>query len=73
MTGVSFRMLLLKLKNSDDRSVTVYASGEWIQLTKAGIIEPQKIEGFTVNKFIEMALLGTNWNRGKQNTLASTR
>ncbi|WP_180231779.1 phage tail spike protein, partial [Bacillus cereus] len=52
-------------KNSDDRSVTVYASGEWIQLTKAGIIEPQKIEGFTVNKFIEMALLGTNWNRGK--------
>ncbi|MEC3600456.1 phage tail spike protein, partial [Bacillus cereus] len=52
-------------KNSDDRSVTVYASGEWIQLTKAGIIEPQKIEGFTVNKFIEMALLGTNWNLGK--------
>lgn len=51
-------------KNSDDRSVTVYASGEWIQLTKAGIIEPQKIEGFTVNKFIEMALLGTNWNLG---------
>ncbi|PGM91628.1 phage tail spike protein [Bacillus cereus] len=52
-------------KDSDDRSVTVYASGEWIQLAKAGIIAPQKIEGFTVNKFIELALAGTNWKLGK--------
>lgn len=28
-------------KNSDDRSVIAYASGEWIQLAKAGIIPPQ--------------------------------
>ncbi|MED0888976.1 phage tail spike protein [Bacillus mycoides] len=52
-------------KDSDDRSVTVYASGEWIQLAKAGIIAPQKIEGFTVNKFIELSLAGTNWKLGK--------
>lgn len=52
-------------KNSDDRSIIVYASGEWIQLAKAGIINPQKIEGKTVNEFIDMALVGTKWKRGK--------
>ncbi|WP_089607207.1 phage tail spike protein [Bacillus cereus] len=52
-------------KNSDDRSVTAYASGEWIQLAKSGIINPQKIVGKTVNEFIDMALVGTKWKRGK--------
>ncbi|WP_179196740.1 phage tail spike protein, partial [Bacillus cytotoxicus] len=51
-------------KNSTDRSVTVYASGEWILLDKAGYIMPQKIEGKTVNEFIDMALPGTKWKRG---------
>ncbi|PEX24052.1 phage tail spike protein [Bacillus cereus] len=52
-------------KDSDDRSVIAYASGEWIQLAKAGIITPQKILGKTVNEFIDMALVGTKWKRGK--------
>ncbi|EOO78353.1 MULTISPECIES: phage tail spike protein [Bacillus cereus group] len=52
-------------KNSDDRSIIAYTSGEWIQLAKAGIINPQKIEGKTVNEFIDMALVGTKWKRGK--------
>ncbi|MBO1582724.1 phage tail spike protein [Bacillus sp. XF8] len=52
-------------KNSDDRSVTVYASGEWILLAKVGIIKPQRIEGKTVNEFIDMALAGTKWKRGR--------
>lgn len=52
-------------KDSDDRSVIAYASGEWIQLAKSGIINPQKIEGKTVNEFIDMALVGTKWKRGK--------
>ncbi|RKI27886.1 phage tail spike protein [Bacillus thuringiensis] len=52
-------------KDSDDRSVIAYASGEWIQLTKAGIINPQKIVGKTVNEFIDIALVGTKWKRGK--------
>ncbi|OOR57502.1 hypothetical protein BGP34_13560 [Bacillus mycoides] len=52
-------------KNSDDRSIIAYASGEWIQLSKTGIINPQKIEGKTVNEFIDMALVGTKWKRGK--------
>ncbi|KXY35750.1 hypothetical protein AT268_03645, partial [Bacillus cereus] len=52
-------------KNSDDRSVIAYASGEWIQLAKASIINPQKIIGKTVNEFIDMALVGTKWKRGK--------
>ncbi|HHP5615859.1 TPA: phage tail spike protein [Bacillus cereus] len=52
-------------KDSDDRSVIAYASGEWIQLAKAGIITPQKIVGKTVNEFIDMALVGTKWKRGK--------
>ncbi|EOO63451.1 hypothetical protein IKE_05163, partial [Bacillus cereus VD196] len=40
-------------------------SGEWIQLAKAGIITPQKVEGKTVNEFIDMALVGTKWKRGR--------
>ncbi|EEM82459.1 hypothetical protein bthur0011_35100 [Bacillus thuringiensis serovar huazhongensis BGSC 4BD1] len=52
-------------KDSDDRSVIAYASGEWIQLAKAGIINPQKIVGKTVNEFIDIALVGTKWKRGK--------
>ncbi|MGQ8809768.1 phage tail spike protein [Bacillus sp. NA_165.1] len=52
-------------KDSDDRSVIAYASGEWIQLAKDGIINPQKIVGKTVNEFIDIALVGTKWKRGK--------
>ncbi|MGE1053325.1 phage tail spike protein, partial [Bacillus sp. GFa4/2] len=52
-------------KDSNDKSVIAYASGEWIQLAKAGIITPQKVEGKTVNEFIDMALAGTKWKRGR--------
>ncbi|PGZ69591.1 phage tail spike protein [Bacillus sp. AFS029637] len=52
-------------KNSDDSSLTVYASGEWIQLAKAGIIEPQNIESKTLQQFMEIALKGTKWEIGK--------
>ena len=52
-------------KNSDDRSVTVYASGAWIQIAKSGIIHPQKIESKTLNEFVDMALVGTEWKRGR--------
>ncbi|WP_256930991.1 phage tail spike protein [Bacillus thuringiensis] len=51
-------------KNSDDRSVTTYASGEWIQLAKAGIIPPQKLEGKTVIEMVDIALAGTKWKKG---------
>lgn len=51
-------------KNSDDRSVIAYASGEWIQLAKAGIIPPQKIEGKTVIEMVDIALAGTKWQKG---------
>ncbi|MFJ8354088.1 phage tail spike protein [Bacillus paramycoides] len=52
-------------KDSDDRSVITYASGEWIQLAKSGIINPQKLEGKTVNELLDMALVGTKWKRGE--------
>lgn len=51
-------------KNSDDRSVISYASGEWIQLAKAGIIPPQKLEGKTVIEMVDIALAGTKWQKG---------
>lgn len=51
-------------KNSDDRSVNTYASGEWIQLAKAGIIPPQKLEGKTVMEMVDIALAGTKWQKG---------
>ncbi|RAN74598.1 phage tail spike protein [Bacillus sp. SRB_331] len=52
-------------KVSNDRSVITYASGEWILLAKAGVINPQRIEGKTVNEFIDIALKGTKWKRGR--------
>ncbi|EPZ0458960.1 phage tail spike protein [Bacillus paranthracis] len=51
-------------KKSDDRSVIAYASGEWIQLAKAGIIPPQKLEGKTVIEMVDIALAGTKWKKG---------
>lgn len=51
-------------KNSDDRSVIAYASGEWIQLAKDGIIPPQKLEGKTVIEMVDIALAGTKWKKG---------
>lgn len=52
-------------KDSRDRSLTVHASGAWIQIAKDGYIMPQRIEGKTVNQFMDMALVGTKWKRGK--------
>lgn len=52
-------------KNSEKRSITTYASGAWVQIAKSGIIKPQRIEGKTVNEFIDMALVGMKWKRGK--------
>ncbi len=52
-------------QDSKNRSKVIYASGEWILLAKSGIIKPQKIESKTVNEFIDMALVGTKWKRGK--------
>ncbi|MDX5730073.1 phage tail spike protein [Bacillus cereus group sp. BfR-BA-02491] len=52
-------------KNSDKRSITTYASGAWVRIAKSGIIKPQRIEGKTVNEFIDMALVGMKWKRGK--------
>ncbi|SIR95332.1 phage minor structural protein, N-terminal region [Bacillus cereus] len=51
-------------KSSDGRSLTVYASAEWVLLKKEGVIKPQRIESKTVNEFIDMALVGTKWKRG---------
>ncbi|MGE8053209.1 phage tail spike protein [Bacillus mycoides] len=51
-------------KDSDDRSVIAYASGEWVQLAKAGIIPPQTLEGKTVIEMVEIALAGTKWKKG---------
>lgn len=51
-------------KSSDGRSLTVYASAEWVLLKKEGVIKPQRIESKTVNEFVDMALTGTKWKRG---------
>ncbi|PFA75814.1 phage tail spike protein [Bacillus cereus] len=52
-------------KDSRDRSITVHASGAWVQIAKDGYIMPQRIEGKTVNQFMDMALAGMKWKRGK--------
>ncbi|EOG8705857.1 phage tail spike protein [Bacillus cereus] len=52
-------------KNSDNRSITTYASGAWVQIAKSGVIKPQRIESKTVNEFIDMALIGMKWERGQ--------
>ncbi|OUB08688.1 peptidase S74 [[Bacillus thuringiensis] serovar konkukian] len=51
-------------RDSNDRSITVHASGAWVQIAKDGYIMPQRIEGKTVNEFIDMALVGMKWKRG---------
>ncbi len=51
-------------KDSDDRSLTVHASGAWVQIAKDGIIKPQRIESETVNTFINIALADSKWQRG---------
>lgn len=53
-------------KDSEGRSLTAYASGEWIQLAKAAYIPPQKIEVKTVIEMVDIALAGTKWRRGKR-------
>ncbi|WP_242316521.1 phage tail spike protein [Bacillus cereus group sp. BfR-BA-01489] len=52
-------------KDSRDRSLIVRASGAWVQIAKDGYIMPQRIEGKTVNQFMDMALAGMKWKRGK--------
>ncbi|PEB96667.1 phage tail spike protein [Bacillus cereus] len=52
-------------KDPNDKSIITYASGAWINLAKDDYIRPQKIEGKTVNEFMDIALLGTKWKRGK--------
>ncbi|EKS8355322.1 hypothetical protein QC466_005179 [Bacillus cereus] len=52
-------------KDSRDRSLTVRTSGAWVQIAKDGYMMPQRIEGKTVNQFMDMALVGTKWKRGK--------
>ncbi|PGY53516.1 phage tail spike protein [Bacillus thuringiensis] len=51
-------------KDSNDRSITVHASGAWVQIAKDGIIKPQRIESETVNTFIDIALADSKWQRG---------
>ncbi|HGO9433287.1 TPA: phage tail spike protein [Bacillus cereus] len=51
-------------KNSKDRTLTVRASGAWVQIAKDGIIKPQRIESETVNTFIDIALADSKWQRG---------
>lgn len=51
-------------KDSNNRSLTTYASGEWILLGKANYIDSQKFEGKTVAEFVDIALLGTKWKKG---------
>ncbi|TKI36643.1 hypothetical protein FC683_07785, partial [Bacillus cereus] len=52
-------------KESNDRTITVHASGAWVQIAKDGFIKPQRIESETVNTFIDIALVDSKWKRGK--------
>ncbi|WP_306008112.1 phage tail spike protein [Bacillus sp. MMSF_3353] len=51
-------------RDSNVKSITVNASGAWVQIAKDGYIMPQRIESKTVNEFIDMALVGMKWKRG---------
>ncbi|HFJ9381178.1 TPA: phage tail spike protein [Bacillus paranthracis] len=51
-------------RNSKDRTLTVRASGAWVQIAKDGIIKPQRIESETINTFIDIALKDSKWQRG---------
>ncbi|WP_130067801.1 phage tail spike protein, partial [Bacillus albus] len=52
-------------KDSKDRSLKISASGAWVQIAQEGFIKPQRIESETVDKMMDIALLGMKWKRGK--------
>ncbi|HDX9638975.1 TPA: phage tail protein [Bacillus mobilis] len=51
-------------KSSDGRSLTVYASAEWVLLKKAGVIKPQRFESKTARELASIALAGTKYEIG---------
>ncbi|MDK7537801.1 phage tail protein [Bacillus paranthracis] len=51
-------------KSSDGRSLTVYASAEWVLLKKAGVIKPQRFESKTARELTSIALAGTKYEIG---------
>ncbi|WP_342761980.1 phage tail spike protein [Bacillus sp. BR3(2024)] len=52
-------------KDSKDRSLKISASGAWVQIAQEGFIKPQRIESETVDKMMDIALVGMKWQRGK--------
>ncbi|KIQ91622.1 phage minor structural protein, partial [Bacillus sp. L_1B0_8] len=52
-------------KDSKDRSLKISASGAWVQIAQEGFIKPQRIESETVDKMMDIALVGMKWKRGK--------
>ncbi|MED3580407.1 phage tail spike protein, partial [Bacillus thuringiensis] len=53
------------IQTKDGRFIEIFSSAVWVEIAQSGIIRPQRIEGETVNKFIDMALIGMKWKRGK--------
>lgn len=51
-------------KDTDAKTVTVLASGEWTLLDSDGYIPPQKISSWTAKKYLEYSLKGTDWTPG---------
>lgn len=53
------------IQTTDNRTIHVFASAVWVEIAQANFIRPQRIESKTVNEFMDMALAGTKWKRGK--------
>ncbi|MDR4148495.1 phage tail spike protein, partial [Bacillus thuringiensis] len=53
------------IQTKDGRFIEVFSSAVWVEIAQSGIIRPQRIEGKTVNEFIDMALIGMKWKLGK--------
>ncbi|EOQ56197.1 phage tail spike protein, partial [Bacillus cereus] len=53
------------IQTKDGRFIEIFSSAVWVEIAQSGIIRPQRIEGKTVNEFINMALIGMKWKLGK--------
>ncbi|QWI52525.1 phage tail spike protein [Bacillus mycoides] len=51
-------------KDSTDKTLKVFASGEWILMDADDFIKPQKFESRTPEQYIDFATKNTDWERG---------
>ena len=51
-------------KDTSNKTITIFASGEWVLMGSDDFIKPQKFESMTPEQYIDFATKKTDWERG---------